>query len=76
MQRAPSGMKGFAVVWIGQFISLLGTAMTTFALTLRAHQTTGKATPLALAGLAGCLSPMIRQVEDLLPDHDHSLGPA
>ena len=50
MQRAHSGMKGFAVVWIGQFISLLGTAMTTFALTLWAYETTGKATPLALIG--------------------------
>lgn len=37
MQRAHSGMKGFAVVWTGQFISLPGAAMTTFALTLRAY---------------------------------------
>ncbi|MDD2316002.1 MAG: hypothetical protein RBR01_07710 [Desulfobacterales bacterium] len=72
MQRAPSGMKGFAVVWIGQFITLLSTAITTFALTLRAYQTTGKAIPLALTGLSGCLSPMIRHVESILPDHDHS----
>jgi len=69
MQRAHSGMKGFAVVWIGQFISPLSTAMTTFALTLWAYETT------LLASLAGYLFPMIRQVEDMLPDHDHSSAP-
>lgn len=61
MQRAHSGMKGFAVVWTGQFIPLPGAAMTTFALTLRAYETT------PLDSLAGYLFPMIRQVEDLCP---------
>ena len=44
------GMKGFTVVWIGQIISLIGTAMSNFALTLWAYEITGKATPLALVG--------------------------
>lgn len=57
-------MRGFTVVWIGQVISLLGTAMSDFAITLWAFQLTGKATPLALVGffflLPGIvLSPLI-----------------
>ncbi len=44
------GMKGFSVVWVGQIISLIGTAMSNFALTLWAYEVTGKATPLALVG--------------------------
>jgi DHA3 family macrolide efflux protein-like MFS transporter len=43
-------MRAFVVVWIGQVVSLLGTAMTTFALTLWTYQVTGKATPLAMVG--------------------------
>ena len=46
-----SGMRGFTVVWIGQFISLLGTGMTGFVLTIWAWQVTGEATALALVGL-------------------------
>jgi MFS family permease len=42
------GMLGFTVIWIGQVISLLGTAMTGFALTVWAWQITGQATALAL----------------------------
>ena len=45
-----SGMRGFTVVWIGQLISLLGTGMTRFALTIWAWQVTGEATALALVG--------------------------
>ncbi len=44
-------MHGFTVVWAGQFVSLLGTGMTGFALTIWAWQLTGKATALALVGL-------------------------
>jgi hypothetical protein len=28
------GMTGFTVIWAGQFVSLLGTSMTNFALTM------------------------------------------
>lgn len=44
------GMRAFFVVWAGQIISLLGTAMTEFGLTIWAYEKTGKATPLALIG--------------------------
>jgi DHA3 family macrolide efflux protein-like MFS transporter len=50
-----SGMKGFTVIWGGQFVSLLGTFMTNFALTIWAWQVTGEATALALTGLAFAL---------------------
>jgi predicted MFS family arabinose efflux permease len=41
-------MVGFIVVWMGQLVSLVGSAMTWFALTLWAWQITGQATALAL----------------------------
>jgi MFS family permease len=44
-------MSAFTLVCAGQAISLLGTAMTNFGLTLWAYEVTGKATPLALIGL-------------------------
>ena len=47
----PSGMLGFTIVCAGQAVSLMGTAMTNFGLTLWAYEVTGKATPLALVGL-------------------------
>jgi MFS family permease len=43
-------MTIFTVIWVGQVVSLLGTAMSGFALTLWAYEITGKATPLALVG--------------------------
>jgi len=43
-----TGMRAFTIVWLGQVVSLLGTAMTQFALTLWAYQLTGSATALAL----------------------------
>lgn len=49
-RRDGSGMRRFAVVWIGQVVSLLGTAVGQFALTLWAYEITGRATPLALVG--------------------------
>ncbi|MEZ4622110.1 MAG: MFS transporter, partial [Caldilineaceae bacterium] len=42
------GMRGFSLIWLGQLVSLLGTGMTRFALTIWAYQTTGSATALAL----------------------------
>jgi MFS family permease len=43
-------MSGFTIVWIGQLISLLGTSMTNFALTIWAFEQSGRATDLALIG--------------------------
>ncbi len=48
--KRPSGMYAFSIVWIGQAVSLLGTSMSAFALTIWAYELTGKATALALAG--------------------------
>ena len=48
--RLLSGMPGFLSFWIGQVVSLLGTAMTQFALTIWAYELTGSATALALVG--------------------------
>lgn len=47
-----SGMFGFTIIWIGQMLSLLGTSMTGFALTIWVWQATGQATALALVGFA------------------------
>lgn len=44
------GMKTFTIMWFGQLVSLLGTAMTRFALMIWAYQQTGEATTLALLG--------------------------
>lgn len=49
-RRQPSGMFGFSIVWLGQFVSMIGTGMTRFALTIWAWQVTGEATALALVG--------------------------
>ena len=45
------GMRSFTVIWAGQFVSLLGTSMTNFALTIWAWEQTGQATALALMQL-------------------------
>lgn len=50
IRARPSGMSGFITVWAGQVISLLGSAMTWFALTIWAWKITGQATALALVG--------------------------
>ena len=44
-------MRLFAVIWSGQFFSLLGTYMSQFALSIWAWQRTGEATALALVAL-------------------------
>jgi MFS family permease len=49
--KRPTGMKGFTIIWFGQLVSLLGTGMTQFALTIWAWQATGEATALALVAL-------------------------
>ena len=47
----PAGMRAFVIVWFGQLISLFGTALSRFALTIWAWELTGEATALALVGL-------------------------
>lgn len=41
------GMRGFVTIWLGQILSLIGSAMTWFAFTIWAWEITGKASALA-----------------------------
>jgi MFS family permease len=43
----PTGMRAFTILWIGQMVSLLGSAMTWFSFTIWVWQKTGQATALA-----------------------------
>jgi MFS family permease len=56
--RRPQGMTAFTIVWFGQVVSLVGTAMTGFALTLWAYRTTGLATALSMVAFFG-FAPMV-----------------
>lgn len=49
--RLFKGMTAFWLMWVGQVVSLLGTSMTNFALTIWVYQLTGSATALALMGV-------------------------
>jgi DHA3 family macrolide efflux protein-like MFS transporter len=51
----PSGLFGFTVVWLGQIISVPGSHMTLFALTIWVFKETGSAT--ALVGVTVILFP-------------------
>lgn len=42
-----SGMRSFTIIWLGQILSLIGSAMTWFAFTIWAWEVTGKASALA-----------------------------
>jgi DHA3 family macrolide efflux protein-like MFS transporter len=48
--KRPMGMRAFIIIWAGQVVSLLGSAMTAFAVTIWVYEGTGKATALALTG--------------------------
>jgi MFS family permease len=48
-----TGMRAFSLVWFGQVISLTGSSMTLFGLTIWAFQLTGQATALALVAFFG-----------------------
>lgn len=45
-------MRAFIVVWLGQLVSFLGSAMTSFAIIFFAYNVTGSATVVALVGVA------------------------
>lgn len=68
----PSGMRAFLIFWFGQLISLLGTGMSRFALTIWAWEVTGEATALALVGVFSfapvvIVSPIAGVIVDRLP---------
>jgi DHA3 family macrolide efflux protein-like MFS transporter len=50
MKHKHSGMRIFVVIWLGQMVSLIGTAMTRFALLIWTYQQTEQATAVALLG--------------------------
>ncbi len=50
---APTGMAAFSVIWLGQLLSLVGTALSSFALAIWAWEQTGAATALALVSFFG-----------------------
>ena len=45
--HSPTGMRSFTFIWLGQIVSLLGSAMTWFAFTIWAWQKTGQVTALS-----------------------------
>jgi len=49
------GMRGFVLLWAGQFVSIFASRMTNFAITLWAWDLTGTATGLVLVGVIGFL---------------------
>jgi MFS family permease len=49
------GVRTFLVIWLGQFVSRVGTAMTRFALLIWAYEQTGAVTTVALLGFFGFL---------------------
>jgi DHA3 family macrolide efflux protein-like MFS transporter len=51
LSRRPSGMFGFSIVWLGQLVSMSGSGMTRFALTIWVYEETGEATALALVAI-------------------------
>ena len=51
-----TGIKGYVVIWIGQLVSLLGTRMTWFALTIWSYGAADEATRATVMGLVGFAS--------------------
>jgi MFS family permease len=49
-------LRVFSIIWIGQLITRLGSAMTRFALIIWAYDQAGDATTLALLGFFSCIS--------------------
>jgi hypothetical protein len=65
-------MRAFLIFWLGQLVSLLGTNMSRFALTIWAWDLTGQATALALVAVfsfapAVLISPIAGAMVDRLP---------
>ena len=65
----PKNLRTFLVIWIGQFISLVGSGLTSFGLSVWVYTETGRATPMALTALAFnvprfLLSPIAGSVAD------------
>jgi DHA3 family macrolide efflux protein-like MFS transporter len=62
LQRVPAGASGFrafVIVWAGQFVSLLGSGLSGFALGLYVYQLTGSATALGVVFTLGLLPSIV-----------------
>ncbi len=57
--RSPGGMITFAILWLGQCVSLIGSGLTSFALGVWVFQRTGSTTQFALVGLFAVLPRVI-----------------
>ena len=51
--KANNGLRDFYILWVTQSLSQLGSAMTSFALTLWLYEKTGSALMMFLLGVAG-----------------------
>jgi len=64
-----TSFRHFIIVWIGQFVSIIGSSMTSFAISLWAWELTGKATTLTLVSFFTFLpSILIAPVAGLIID--------
>jgi MFS family permease len=59
VDKGAGGMRVFLVVWSGQFVSLVGTTLTHFALSIWVYQETGSATKLSFILLASQLPQLL-----------------
>ena len=57
--ETPKNMRTFLIIWAGQFISLLGSGLTSFAIGVWIFQETGDAMPFALTVLFGNLPSLL-----------------
>lgn len=55
MQKSTKGMRTFLVIWLGQLVSMIGSGLISFALSVWIYEQTGQATPYALTALFGTL---------------------
>lgn len=55
MTDKPKGMRTFLTIWVGQFMSMIGSGLISFALAVWIFDQTGQATPFALTALFGTL---------------------
>jgi len=68
-KHQPKNMSTFLIIWLGQFISIVGSGLTGFGLSVWVFTQTGKATPMAITALAFnlpriLLSPIAGSVAD------------
>lgn len=53
--QAPKDMRTFLIIWVGQFVSILGSGLTSFGLAVWIFDQTQKATPLVFTLLFGSI---------------------